>query len=203
MASVNKVIIVGNLGKDPEVRYTPNGSAVCNLSVATSRNWKSRETGERQEETEWHRVVLYDRQAEVARDYLKKGRPVYIEGRIKTRKWQDKDGRDVYTTEIIGDTMQLLGGRDDNDDDGGAYRRDPVRHPNGNATGHAAGHNNGRGPSSGGAHGGSQYGSNGSNGSSAYRSGAAAASIAGAISPRATQRKSTDAEFEEALDIPF
>lgn len=121
MASVNKVIIIGNLGKDPEVRYTPNGSAVCNLSVATTRNWKSRDSGERQEETEWHRVVLYDRQAEIAGEYLKKGRPVYIEGRLKTRKWQDKEGRDTYTTEIICETMQLMGGRDSGggDDMGG------------------------------------------------------------------------------------
>jgi single-strand DNA-binding protein len=112
MASVNKVIILGNLGKDPEVRYTASGSAVCNLRLATTRNWKNRETGERQEETEWHSVVLYDRQAEVANEYLRKGRSVYIEGRLKTRKWQDKDGNDRWTTEIVGETMQLLGGRD-------------------------------------------------------------------------------------------
>lgn len=112
MASVNKVIILGNLGRDPEVRYTPNGAAVCNLRIATTRNWKSRDSGERQEETEWHSVVLYDRQAEIAGEYLKKGRPVYIEGRLKTRKWQDKEGQDRYTTEIVADSMQLLGGRD-------------------------------------------------------------------------------------------
>ena len=112
MASVNKVIIIGNLGKDPEVRYTPNGNAVCNLRIATTRNWKNRDSGEKQEETEWHSVVLYDRQAEIAGEYLKKGRPVYIEGRLKTRKWQDKEGNDRYTTEIVADTMQLLGGRE-------------------------------------------------------------------------------------------
>ena len=112
MASINKVILIGNLGRDPEVRYTPSGAAVCNLRLATTRNWKSRDTGERQEETEWHSVVLYDRQAEVAGEYLKKGRPVYIEGRLKTRKWQDKDGNDRYTTEIVADSMQLLGGRE-------------------------------------------------------------------------------------------
>ena len=112
MASVNKVILIGNLGRDPEVRYTPNGSAVCNLRLATTRNWKNRDSGERVEETEWHSVVLYDRQAEVAGEYLKKGRPVYIEGRLKTRKWQDKDGNDRYTTEIVAETMQLLGGRE-------------------------------------------------------------------------------------------
>jgi single-strand DNA-binding protein len=112
MASINKVILIGNLGRDPEVRYTPSGAAVCNLRLATTRNWKSRDSGERQEETEWHSVVLYDRQAEVAGEYLKKGRPVYIEGRLKTRKWQDKDGNDRYTTEIVADSMQLLGGRE-------------------------------------------------------------------------------------------
>ncbi len=122
MASVNKVILIGNLGRDPEVRYTPSGAAVCNLRLATTRNWKSRDTGERQEETEWHSVVLYDRQAEVAGEYLKKGRPVYIEGRLKTRKWQDKDGNDRYTTEIVAETMQLLGGREGGGDEG--YSRD-------------------------------------------------------------------------------
>jgi single-strand DNA-binding protein len=112
MASVNKVIIIGNLGRDPEVRYTPSGSAVCNVSVATTRNWKNRESGEKQEETEWHRVVFYDRLAEIAGEYLKKGRPVYVEGRLKTRKWQDKEGKDTYTTEIIAEQMQLLGSRE-------------------------------------------------------------------------------------------
>jgi single-strand DNA-binding protein len=127
MASINKVILIGNLGRDPEVRYTPSGAAVCNLRLATTRNWKNRDTGERQEETEWHSVVLYDRQAEVAGEYLKKGRPVYIEGRLKTRKWQDKDGNDRYTTEIVADSMQLLGGREGGGggggggDEGGGY----------------------------------------------------------------------------------
>jgi single-strand DNA-binding protein len=112
MASVNKVIIIGNLGRDPEVRYTPSGAAVCNVSVATTRNWKNKESGEKQEETEWHRVVFYDRLAEIAGEYLKKGRPVYVEGRLKTRKWQDKEGKDTYTTEIVADQMQLLGSRE-------------------------------------------------------------------------------------------
>lgn len=126
MASVNKVIIIGNLGRDPEVRYTPSGAAVCNVSVATTRNWKSREGGERQEETEWHRVVFYDRLAEIAGEYLKKGRPVYVEGRLKTRKWTDKEGKDQYTTEIIAEQMQLLGGREGGgggDEGGGGYSR--------------------------------------------------------------------------------
>jgi single-strand DNA-binding protein len=120
MASVNKVIVLGNLGKDPEVRYTPNGNAVCNLRIATTRNWKSKDSGEKMEETEWHSVVLYDRQAEIAGEYLKKGRPVYIEGRLKTRKWQDKEGVDRYTTEIVADSMQLLGGREGGGGGGGA-----------------------------------------------------------------------------------
>jgi single-strand DNA-binding protein len=126
MASINKVILIGNLGRDPEVRYTPSGAAVCNLRLATTRNWKNRDSGERQEETEWHSVVLYDRQAEVAGEYLKKGRPVYIEGRLKTRKWQDKDGNDRYTTEIVADSMQLLGGREGGGAGGGdeGYSRD-------------------------------------------------------------------------------
>ncbi len=111
MASVNKVIIVGNLGRDPEVRYTPNGSAVCNVSVATTRSWKNKESGDKSEETEWHRVVFYDKLAEIAGEYLKKGRSVYVEGRLKTRKWQDKEGQDRYTTEIVADRMQMLGSR--------------------------------------------------------------------------------------------
>jgi single-strand DNA-binding protein len=119
MASVNKVILVGNLGRDPEVRYTPNGSAVCNLGLATTRNWKNKDSGERQEETEWHRVVLFDRLAEIAGEYLKKGRSVYIEGRLRTRKWTDKDGVEKYTTEIYAEQMQLLGGREGGGGGGG------------------------------------------------------------------------------------
>lgn len=112
MASVNKAIVLGNIGRDPEVRYSASGSAVCNLSIATTRKWKSKD-GEAQEETEWHRVVLYDRLADVADEYLGKGSAVYVEGRLKTRKWQDKDGIDRYTTEIVGEHMQMLGGRDE------------------------------------------------------------------------------------------
>jgi single-strand DNA-binding protein len=128
MASVNKVILIGNVGKDPEVRYNPSGGAWVTLSLATTRNWKNRETGERQEETEWHRVVFNDRLAEIVGEYVKKGRPLYVEGRLKTRKWQDKEGRDTYTTEIIAQEMQLLGGRDgqgggDEGGGGGSYSR--------------------------------------------------------------------------------
>jgi len=112
MASVNKVIIIGNLGKDPEVRYAPSGSAIANVTIATSRNWKDKTSGERQEETEWHRVVFYDRLAEIAGEYLKKGKSVYVEGRLKTRKWTDKEGVEKYTTEIIAQEMTMLGGRE-------------------------------------------------------------------------------------------
>ena len=113
MASVNKVILVGNLGRDPEVRYSPDGAAVCNVSIATTSSWKDKNSGEKREETEWHRVVFYNRLAEVVGEYMKKGRPMYIEGRLKTRKWQNKEGVDQYTTEIVADQMQMLGSRDD------------------------------------------------------------------------------------------
>jgi len=111
MASINKAIIVGNLGKDPEVRYANNGSAIANITVATSEQWKDKNTGEKQEKTEWHRISAFGRLAEIMGEYLKKGSQVYIEGRIQTRKWQDKDGKDRYTTEIIANEMQMLGSR--------------------------------------------------------------------------------------------
>ena len=112
MASVNKVIVVGNLGRDPEVRYNPNGGAWCTVSIATSRSWKDKTSGEKVEETEWHRVVFNDKLAEIAGEYLKKGRSVYVEGRLKTRKWTDKDGAEKYSTEIIANDMQMLGSRE-------------------------------------------------------------------------------------------
>ncbi len=113
MASVNKVILIGNLGKDPEVRYATSGTAVCSFTIATSRKWKDKTSGDTNEETEWHRLVCYDRLAEIAGEYLKKGKPVYIEGRLKTRKWQDKDGADRYTTEIIVQELTMLGSREE------------------------------------------------------------------------------------------
>jgi single-strand DNA-binding protein len=119
MASVNKVILIGNLGRDPETRYGTSGAAICNVTIATSRQWKDKATGEKREETEWHRVVFYDRLAEIAGEYLKKGRPVYVEGRLKTRKWQDKEGQERYTTEIIAEEMQLLGSREGGGGGGG------------------------------------------------------------------------------------
>ncbi len=112
MASVNKVILIGNCGRDPEVRYAQSGSAICNVTLATSRSWKDKTSGERVEETEWHRVVFYDRLAEIAGEYVKKGKQIYVEGRLKTRKWTDKDGVEKYTTEIIASEMTLLGSRE-------------------------------------------------------------------------------------------
>ena len=113
MASVNKVILLGNLGKDPELRHTPSGSAVCVISIATSRSWKNKDSGEKVEETEWHRVVFYDRLAEIVGEYAAKGKPLYVEGRLKTRKWTDKENIERYATEIVAESLQLLGGRDD------------------------------------------------------------------------------------------
>jgi single-strand DNA-binding protein len=110
MASVNKVILIGNLGADPETRYLPSGDAVTNIRIATTDTWKDK-AGEKQEHTEWHRVAFFGKTAEIAGEYLKKGSPVYVEGRIRTRKWQDKEGQERFSTEIVADRMQLLGGR--------------------------------------------------------------------------------------------
>jgi single-strand DNA-binding protein len=110
MASVNKVILIGNLGRDPEVRYLPSGDAVANFSIATTEKWKDK-NGEMQEQTEWHRISFFGRQAEICGEYLRKGSSVYVEGRLQTRKWTDKDGNEKYSTEIRGDRMQMLGGR--------------------------------------------------------------------------------------------
>ena len=108
---INKVILVGNLGADPDTRYMPSGKTVTNIRVATSESWKDKQTGDMQERTEWHSIVMYDKLGEIAAEYLRKGSQVYIEGKIRTRKWQDKEGKDRYTTEIIADQMQMLGGR--------------------------------------------------------------------------------------------
>jgi single-strand DNA-binding protein len=146
MASVNKVIVMGNLGRDPETRYSPDGGAITNIAVATSRQWKDKASGERKEETEWHRIVFFGRQAEIAGEYLKKGRPVYVEGRLKTRKWQDKEGVERFTTEIVAEELQLLGGREGGggggggDADGG-FSRDsaPARSESGGGAGGGSG----------------------------------------------------------------
>jgi len=149
MASVNKVILVGNLGADPESRYMPNGDAVCNVRLATTESWKDKASGEKKEITEWHRVVFYRRLAEIAGQYLKKGTPVYVEGRIRTRKWQDKDGQERYTTEIEATEMQMLGRREGMGDS-------PREGGGGGYGGASAG---------GGSYGGSSGGSGGSGGS--------------------------------------
>jgi single-strand DNA-binding protein len=129
MASVNKVILIGNLGRDPETRYTADGAAITNVSIATTRRYKDA-SGQQQEETEWHRVAFFGRLAEIAGEYLRKGRPVYVEGRLRTRKWQDKDGNDKYTTEVVAENMQLLGSREGMgggaDMDGGDEARAPA-----------------------------------------------------------------------------
>jgi single-strand DNA-binding protein len=132
MASVNKVILVGNLGADPEVRYLPSGDAIANIRLATTDRYKDKASGEMKEATEWHRVAFFGRLAEIVNEYLKKGSAVYIEGRLRTRKWQGQDGQDRYSTEIVADQMQMLGGRGGSGggsgmgDDGGGYSREPA-----------------------------------------------------------------------------
>jgi single-strand DNA-binding protein len=137
MASVNKVILIGNLGRDPEVRYMPDGGAITNISIATTENWKDK-NGEKQEKTEWHRVAFFGKLAEIAGEYLKKGSQVYVEGRLQTRKWQDKDGNDKYTTEIVADRMQMLGSRQGMGG-GGAEREAPERGESARPAGKPAG----------------------------------------------------------------
>jgi len=126
MASVNKVIIVGNLGRDPETRYNPEGGAICNISIATTETWKDKASGEKQERTEWHRVVFFNRLAEIAGEYLKKGSQVYVEGSLRTRKWTDKEGQERYTTEIVADRMQMLGSRAGMGDAAGREAKEPA-----------------------------------------------------------------------------
>ncbi len=124
MSSVNKAILVGNLGKDPEVRYLPSGDQICNITLATSERYKDKTSGEYKENTEWHRVVFFGKLAEICGQYLQKGKKIYVEGRIRTNKWQDKDGSDRYTTEIIGSEMKMLSGKDD-----GGQREAPAPAP--------------------------------------------------------------------------
>jgi len=138
---VNKVILIGNLGKDPEVRYMPSGGAVANVTIATSESWKDKQTGEQQERTEWHNVVFFNRLAEIVGEYLKKGSQVYVEGSLRTRKWQDKEGRDRYTTEIVAGEMQMLGGRGGGGGGGGGYNQSsaPSRAPAASESGGSGG----------------------------------------------------------------
>ncbi len=122
---VNKVILVGNLGGDPEVRYMPSGNAVTNVTIATSETWKDKQTGQNQERTEWHRVVFFNKLAEIAGEYLRKGSQIYIEGSLRTRKWQDQGGQDRYTTEIVASELQMLGGRGGDNSGNQSYNQDP------------------------------------------------------------------------------
>lgn len=142
MSSINKVMIIGRVGKDPEIRYATSGDAICNLTVATSESWKEKATGEKKEQTEWHRISMFGKLAEIAGQYLKKGSQVYIEGSLRTRKWTDKDGIERYTTEIRADTMKMLGSkpdggssRNDSGDDGyqAAAPRQPMPAPQANS----------------------------------------------------------------------
>jgi single-strand DNA-binding protein len=127
MSGINKVILIGRLGRDPEVRYTPDGTAIANFSIATSEEWKDKGTGEKKERTEWHRIVAFRRLGEICGEYLSKGRQIYIEGRLQTRDWQDKDGNKRYTTEIVASQMQMLGSRDSYDNSGGSgFRKEDV-----------------------------------------------------------------------------
>ncbi len=129
MASVNKAILIGNLGKDPELRYTPGGAAVCNFSLATTEKWRDKQTNELKEQTNWHNIVLWGKQAETAKEYLQKGSPVYIEGRIQTRTYDDKDGNKRWITEIVGQRMQFLGRRDETPRDDAAAPPDVQQQP--------------------------------------------------------------------------
>ena len=160
MASVNKVILVGNLGRDPEVRYTAEGSAITSISVATTSTWKDRNSGERREETEWHRVTFFNRLAEIAGEYLKKGRSVYIEGRLKTRKYTDANGVEKYATDIIADEMQMLGGRDGGGDFGGDSGGRSGGYGGGSSGGYGGGASGGGARSGGAAGGGAPAGGN-------------------------------------------
>ena len=160
MASVNKVILVGNLGRDPEVRYTAEGSAITNISVATTSQWKDRNSGERREETEWHRVTFFGRLAEIAGEYLKKGRSVYIEGRLKTRKYTDANGVEKYATDIIAEQMQMLGGRDGGGDFGGDSGGRSGGYGGGSSGGYGGGASGGGARSGGAAGGGAPAGGN-------------------------------------------
>lgn len=131
MPSVNKVMLLGNLGRDPEVRTFPNGDSVCNFSIATSTSWKDKTSGEKKEKTDWHNIVMYRKLAEIAGEYLKKGSSIFVEGSLQTRKWQTKEGQDRYTTEVVADTMQMLGGRDsrvsESSNSGDNFNQEPAR----------------------------------------------------------------------------
>ena len=187
---VNKVILVGNLGNDPEVRYMPNGNAVANLSLATSESWKDQQ-GQMQERTEWHRLTMYRRLAEIAGEYLKKGSQIYVEGKLQTRKWQDQQGQDRYTTEIIVDQMQMLGSRDgggQGGQGGGGYQQRPQ---GGNQGGNQGGYSNNQG-------GGYQQRPQGNNQGGGYGGGNQGGNQQGGNKPPMAE---PDFDFDD--DIPF
>ncbi|AYA66039.1 single-stranded DNA-binding protein [Alteromonas sp. RKMC-009] len=187
---VNKVILVGNLGNDPEVRYMPNGNAVANLSLATSESWKDQQ-GQMQERTEWHRLTMYRRLAEIAGEYLKKGSQIYVEGKLQTRKWQDQQGQDRYTTEIIVDQMQMLGGREgggQGGQGGGGYQQRPQ---GGNQGGNQGGYSNNQG-------GGYQQRPQGNNQGGGYGGGNQGGNQQGGNKPPMAE---PDFDFDD--DIPF
>ena len=187
---VNKVILVGNLGNDPEVRYMPNGNAVANLSLATSESWKDQQ-GQMQERTEWHRLTMYRRLAEIAGEYLKKGSQIYVEGKLQTRKWQDQQGQDRYTTEIIVDQMQMLGSRDgggQGGQGGGGYQQSPQ---GGNQGGNQGGYSNNQG-------GGYQQRPQGNNQGGGYGGGNQGGNQQGGNKPPMAE---PDFDFDD--DIPF
>ena len=187
---VNKVILVGNLGNDPEVRYMPNGNAVANLSLATSESWKDQQ-GQMQERTEWHRLTMYRRLAEIAGEYLKKGSQIYVEGKLQTRTWQDQQGQDRYTTEIIVDQMQMLGGREgggQGGQGGGGYQQRPQ---GGNQGGNQGGYSNNQG-------GGYQQRPQGNNQGGGYGGGNQGGNQQGGNKPPMAE---PDFDFDD--DIPF
>jgi len=192
MASVNKVILVGNLGKDPETRYAPSGDAICNITLATTDTWRDKATGEKREATEWHRVAFFGKLAEIAGQYLRKGSQVYVEGSLRTRKWQDKDGQDRYTTEIRADEMKMLGSRQGMGGEGA-----PARNEGGYGGGRDAGGFGGG--NAGGGGGGGNYGGGGGGGGGGFGGGAPAPSAPAA--PKKPAGGGSFGDFDD--DIPF
>ncbi|MDD3352170.1 single-stranded DNA-binding protein [Zoogloea sp.] len=192
MASINKVILIGNLGKDPEVRYAPSGDAICNITLATTDTWRDKASGDKREATEWHRVVFFGKLAEIAGQYLKKGSSVYVEGSLRTRKWQDKEGQDRYTTEIRADEMKMLGGRQ-----GMGGSDAPSRNEGGYAGNRDAGSFGSGAPRDGGFGGGAPGGSSGYGGGDGFGGGAPAPA------PAAPRKPAPGGFGDFDDDIPF
>lgn len=211
MASVNKVILVGNLGKDPETRYAPSGDAICNITLATTDTWRDKASGEKREATEWHRVVFFGKLAEIAGQYLRKGSQVYVEGSLRTRKWQDKDGQDRYTTEIRADEMKMLGSRQGMGG-GDESARNDGGFGGGRSAGNYGGGNRDSGSGGGGSYGGGRdsggnYGGGGGSyggGSGGSSSGGFGGSAPAPSAPSAPQRPAGGNDFGGFDDdIPF